>query len=175
MRFCTSRTRPTASSRRDDRFIFRAFSPSIHQREGPSRSGCWPTISRSPTAWRFHQTRKPSMFATRAGITSGRFDVEADGNLARRLQPRLRPARPWPARRSRRDESRQGRPGLCRRRAGDLGFRARRTAAGNPRAARPAVQPGLVRRRCAVAWRSPPSTPFITFECTSKASCRRSC
>ena len=77
------------------------------------------------------------------------FDVEADGTSARRLEPRLRAARPGSARRSRRDESRPGRPGLRRRRAGGLGVRARRPPAGNPLPAGPPVEPGLVRPRCA--------------------------
>ncbi len=49
------------------------------------------------------------------------FEVEVDGSLRRRLQPCVRAARSGSARRSRWDESRQGRASLRRRRAGGLG------------------------------------------------------
>ena len=68
------------------------------RRDGPRmRFGCWPTISRSPTAWPSHPTSERSTSATRPATTSGRSTSKPSAALrvgSSRVFARLDPGQP---------------------------------------------------------------------------------
>ena len=122
----------TASSRRERSLHFQGVFALDPRRAGPDALRLLADDFEKPNGLAFSPDERTLYVCDTGRYHVRAFDVEADGSLASRLEPRLRAARPGPARRSRRDESRQGRPGLRRRRAGGLGVRAGRPSAGNP-------------------------------------------
>ena len=129
----------------------------VYALDSPRRgAGCWPTTSRSPTAWRFSPDERTLYVCDTGAVSRPRLRRRAVGDADGRLGPGLRDPRPRPARRPRRHEGRSRRPGLRRRGPGRLGLRGRRHAARDPRACRsgPRTSPGAT--PTPRPWRSPP-------------------